>query len=200
MSSVIIPNQQTRQQLEELDALLQRMLELPTSAGEEHQPTRSMDNSVSVAVPLPPGNQAIMSAPISNPVVARQNTLPSNPTQPHNPFQPQALTPTMPAPVAVSSAGTLTILPLPELNSSNPIPQTTKTIQTRNRPPISAWAFPFVVTNMLYDGPTYLLGPIGRKLRSAEFGRYLGWAGIGMGLLAIGWTVALRQGLEWNLP
>ena len=54
MTIPFAPNSQTRQQLEELDMLLQRMLSLPLSPTEETEVVRPLPPTAKIPVPLPP--------------------------------------------------------------------------------------------------------------------------------------------------
>lgn len=57
---------------------------------------------------------------------------------------------------------------------------------------VSWWLYPVVCLNWIYDGVTFLFGPLGRWLRG-ETGRFLlGLVGIGLLLTALGWAL-----LEW---
>jgi hypothetical protein len=51
------------------------------------------------------------------------------------------------------------------------------------------WLYPIVGLNLLFDGLTFLLGPLGRWLRSETGRLVMGWAGVALLLAALVWTV-----------
>ncbi len=50
------------------------------------------------------------------------------------------------------------------------------------------WLYPVLGLNLLFDGLTFLLGPVGRWLRSETGRLVMGWAGVGLLLAALLWT------------
>lgn len=54
--------------------------------------------------------------------------------------------------------------------------------------PPSWWLYPVLGLNLLFDGLTFLLGPVGRWLRSETGRLVMGWAGVGLLLAALLWT------------
>lgn len=221
--SLYSPNQQTKQQLEELDTLLQRMLALPTNGQE---PPMAMIPQVPEAfVPSPPTLPVPTRAPSSDSVVqswrvqtptatmANQPPLatPVEPAPPEPRFfaspiaqsmAPQAAPSPFPyqmvfGPQTASAAPAMPVMtPAPATGIPSPQWQAAKPTSEMAPLPFSLW--PLFVLNKLFDLLTLPLGPLGSWLRQPSGRNTLGWLGILMILGAIGWGVADWYGMDWT--
>lgn len=176
----------TRQQLDEIDALLRRLLatppagtDTPTPAAPAHQREfGGADPHVqSWRVEWPSSgastsNVATWGAPV--PVVP-----------PPVPFA----APVVPPYAAPMPTQTATTMPQPQYVEQPP--------PSRMRPPIPGHFWPLVVVNFAFDVLSYLLGPIGTWAR--ERGRtVLGWAGGLMVVVSIAWAGGEWTGFDWS--
>ena len=201
-TQVYSSHQQTRQQLDELDALLQRMLSLPLHAADPAYSAEPM--SPESFAPLPP--TLPQSSVRTRPAGAVQAWRMAAPTPANDP----------PLAMAVDSAEAVQAMsaaPYPyslvfgqPLPAESPPPLAEAVAAPPSRPvtpPVWAIAvpayeepsrsllgFPFRVLNFVFDIPTYLLGPLGTGLRHPIGRNILGWLGIVMILGAIGWAAA----------
>jgi hypothetical protein len=176
------PPTTTREQLDELDALLQRMLELPVdpSGDEAARPEETSDAPVAVAEapapvepPLPPAAVETEPAPpaeglanLSGPAVGVPALAGLRTPQPAKAGTP---TPEGPPP------GSLARPPLHGL-----------------WPAAAPWLRPLIAVNRLFDREVGRLGAPGRWLRRPRGRAVLGWAGLlllagALGLLLLGW-------------
>jgi hypothetical protein len=153
------PPDATRQQLDELDALLRRMLAVPVNQLPEELLTQAAS-----AVAVPP-TQAAASEP------------------PKKKIEPPA--PARPAPIPAHGKDggpvgpTVTVAAPPITQPPEPA-----AIQEENG---SGWFAPLIWSNQLFDATVAWLGPPGRWLRS-DWGRFLlGWSGILLVIGALAW-------------
>jgi hypothetical protein len=176
-----VPLQPTRQQLEELDALMKRMLALPVEAPEEP-----------AVAPPGPG--------------AAETTLPE--PGPHEPSEPTAVVVSVPpeappllpprrllspAPALLRPAGT------PARPSSADQPE--RLVTDDGPPPVSPWVYPLVWCNQVFDAGTLLLGPVGRWLRGPVGRVVLGGLGLLLLAAAAAWVVLDQMGWSsWVRP
>lgn len=204
----------TRQQLDEIDALLKRMLSLPALPGEsadpspssEPQPVPAMTYSAPAVREVPPpsppqaGDPQIRewrvewSPPPAQqppPVVAWGSpvataALPS--LQPRFDANPPYTSPNfaMATPVMEQLPFATPVGHVP----GQPPPSTVK-------PPTAVPIQLLVVLNQTFNILTYLLGPLGAWLRGAGRGT-LGWCGILMLIAAGAWAAAERYGIDWS--
>jgi hypothetical protein len=198
----------TRQQLDEIDALLRRMLTLPplASAAAESTVSPLAPGPAAVSYPTPtirevpaprppaPGEPAVQEwrvgwqqPPTSPPpsVVAWGSPVPlATPADaPYRPEAPAYLFPPPPAPP--HPAGVPYAPPLPVPTPASPAP-----------PSASPVLWPLIALNVTFNVATYLLGPLGTWLRGS--GRTtMGWLGIGMILAAGGWAAGEWYGYDW---
>ena len=171
------PNELTRQQLDELDALLQRMLSLPlnppdTAAPKPPEPPPPVLPAFApnwrVDPPAAPAPHLRLTAdplPLPDPIPAPERA----PLRVAATPQPEGAAPTPPEPVRVVA---------PRLADAPP-PKPAQP-PTTTAPP-TPWALaPLVAVNRLTDRVLSILGPVGRVLRSG-FGRTLfGVAGLAL--------------------
>jgi hypothetical protein len=212
MATAPSPNDLTRQQLDELDALLQRMLSLPLNPPEVPMaaappmpeppvppswrvdpPAASMTASAPhllltdpPAPPAPPPSPP--PAPAPRPV---SRTAP--PIAPAAPATPQAAMPA-PAPAPRPRPAAPQLAPAPSATGLTPVPAA---------PPVPFVFLPLVALNAAFDALCGLLGWPGRVLRSGFFKHLYGLAGLALVAYTIahiaqvqGWA-ALPVPLPW---
>jgi hypothetical protein len=207
----------TRQQLDEIDALLRRMLTLPPMMGETAPPAppAPQPQSDSFAAPVMQtyqgpivGEPAVHSwrvewpqapaQPTPSPpsVVAWGSPVPASPPPESAPWvqnPPQYTPPPFATPVPSESQ------PQPAFQAPAYLPQPTIAPAPNRRGSTSTFMGLIVLLNGTFNVLTYLLGPLGKWLRGP--GRtFIGWVGVAMLLTAIGWAVGDWQGIEWPRP
>jgi hypothetical protein len=210
----------TRQQLDEIDALLRRMLTLPPMGAE---------------APSSPPPPATVFSPPSEPIV--REFQPSQAPAPNEPNVrswrvewPQSAPPEPPAPPPSLAAWGSPVPSSPPVETvpwashpatpatppfaaavvETPRPQTTLAPPVYPQPPAASPARGpapstsilvslLVLLNGTFNILSYLLGPLGAWLRGP--GRaFLGWGGIAMMLAAILWAVGEWYGYDWPRP
>jgi hypothetical protein len=185
----------TRQQLDEIDTLLRRMLSLP-ALGTDPEPAPPPPTAygpasireIPPAVPPAPGDPVVHSwrvewpqaaAPQAPPPVVAWGSPVTNPVPLATPVPPYALT--MPAAQPAPPPGPTFV--------EQPPP-------SRLAPPVPGYLWPTIVLNWVFDALSYLLGPVGSWMRGS--GRpTLGWIGILMVLAAGGWAFGEWSGVDW---
>lgn len=190
---------QTRQQLDEIDTLLRRMLALPPLVGETPP-----------AAPPPPSSYAPPHIRETPPAVA---PAPGDPVvQSWRVEWPAAAAPVAPPPPSVVSWGAAVAAPappaappyavsMPHVQQSAPPPVQGPTFvdqppPSQLAPPLPGHLWPAVGVNWVFDALSYLLGPVGSWMRGS--GRpTLGWVGVLLLLAAAGWAVGEWTGVEW---
>ncbi len=206
MATPTTANLPTRQQLDEIDALLRRMLTLPSLAGESTETPRAPS-------PASPQANLTFAPPIVREVPPPQLPAPNEPVvQAWRVSWPQspAPTPTNPASVVAWGSPVTTpaeVPPWAAAPASPPITQPPFALPVNSppatmpvppmpaRPPSesqqseSLLVLLLIVLNGLFNVLTYLLGPIGTWLRGPGRGA-MGWAGIFMILAGVVWASA----------
>ena len=206
----------TRQQLDEIDALLRRMLSLPSMTSEPVEPASPSSNPT-VPTPtiredsppqLPPAGDALLRSwrvewPQSNPPVGQPpsvvawGTPVSAPIQ-HTPWVPPATATPAPPANSVPQVPFAMAVPMNDV-SSLPIAKTVPPIYVppaTNQKPTSMFVWFLIVINGAFNLLTHLLGPLGTWLRGS--GRIsLGWLGILMVLGAATWALGNWYGYDW---
>ena len=207
------PNDLTRQQLDELDALLQRMLSLPLNPPESY-PSNANGSVQNFALPMP------TSAPVqSPPPLAREVQMPVI-----SPVAPRVFTPPAPEPTELPALWKSTPAPVvaptpaprptpapapmfapasmpapafewPDSASARTLPAASPAAQSEPAPFLYA---PFVVFNAVLNWTLGLFGFPGRVLRSGFVKSLFGLAGLGL-LVYTGLKVAQIHGLV-SLP
>ncbi|HJZ92860.1 MAG TPA: hypothetical protein VKE40_18445 [Gemmataceae bacterium] len=181
----------TRQQLDEIDALLRRMLALPPLAGETAEKPGAAQapaltpaiREVPAARPAAPGEPVVQAWRVEWPATAPAA---ASVVSWGTPVVPPAAETS--APVAPPSAPTPAALTPAVLRQPTAVPQPASAV------PAALW--PLILLNGLFDILSYLLGPLGTWLRGP--GRtVLGLLGIGMLLAAGVWTAGEWYGYEW---
>src|SRR5262249_16262429 len=202
----------TRQQLDEIDALLRRMLALPPLAGEARaQPATSPPAPTPVGVnyatptirEVPPPQPAVAGEPVvhewrvgwqqpaaaASPSVLTWGAPVPLATLAEAPYDPQPSAYLFQSPPATQSPTYTTAAP-PVLALPVPAPASTAP------PSISPLLCPLIPLNLAFNFATSLLGRLGTWLRGS--GRTLmGWLGIGMILTAVGWAAGEWFGYDW---
>jgi hypothetical protein len=187
MATAPSANDLTRQQLDELDALLQRMLSLPMSTSD--------------APPAPPPPPASPPWRVDGPSLAQapaaRLTAPPEPLPP--PVRPPVFEappapPPMPAPEPTTPIIERKVIapsqmPIPVRQTPLPVvPPLAEEI-----PPVPFYLWPFVALNWLFDRLVGLFGPPGWLLRSGFGKTVLGFVGIGL-LVYTAAHVAIERG------
>ncbi|MFN4257667.1 MAG: hypothetical protein ACK4RK_00085 [Gemmataceae bacterium] len=202
--------QLTRQQIDELEALMQRMLALPVAEVDEAAPPEAETEAALPAAPPVLDPTVLETAPLPEALVPP----PPGPTRSPPAAPPPAASPAVPeettAPVAAASSsvarntdggagatadlmGPPSPAPLPALPSLEEIE---KRWLAEEPPPIAPWLTPLVWINRSFDLCTYPLGGVGRWLRGQQGRNVLGWTGGLLLVAAVAW--ALWERLRWN--
>src|SRR5262245_39519014 len=197
----------TRQQLDEIDALLRRMLALPPLASEPAAPSVP---SPATPAPAPVSYPTVREVPpqrppaVGEPIVQEWRVGWKQPatapapsvltwadpvplaTPAEAPYDPQPLAYLLPSPAAnPNPAGPVALPPGPPLTVPAPASPTAQSI--------SPILWPLILLNVTFNVPTYLLGPLGAWLRGS--GRTLmGWFGFGMIIAAGLWAAVEKIG------
>ena len=182
MATAPSPNDLTRQQLDELDALLQRMLSVPLAPPDTPLPAslaaapradRAAEPPLPpiwrVDPPTPAGGAALphLAPPDPLPTVLKLEPTPPAPA-------PKAAAP-VPLPKSVAKAP-----PAPRPVAFAPKPAAALTPAPPAAPPVPFPLLPFVALNALFDGVCGLFGMPGRVLRSGFFKHVYGLAGVAL--------------------
>jgi hypothetical protein len=165
MATAPSPNDLTRQQLDELDALLQKMLTGAPAPVDTPPPAQPMREP-----PVPPLWRADPPAPVAPPAphVAR----PEPP--PVLKFEPKPA----PAPVPAVKAP----VPAPKPVAPTPVPAPKPVLTPPPPPPevVPLLLKPSALVTGVFDTACGLFGPLGRVLRSGFFKHMYGLAGLGL--------------------
>jgi hypothetical protein len=197
-------DQPTRQQLDELDALMQRMLALPVSGAEE-EPAVPVATPAATSPPYPfrfEEEEAEVVQPVleSVPPEAKKERVLSGlgmekaaATAPvfedfrfDQPVRPLATTTPRPKPPVRETHDVVEKeAPVPA-----PAPVAAPTVVVA-----SWWLRPLLRCNQVYDRCSQLLGPTGRWLRGEHARALLGWVGIVLLAAAVTWVTV--EGIGW---
>jgi hypothetical protein len=209
----------TRQQLEDLQALLDRMLQIPVI-----QPGNVPDNVLPAArtkapsLLVPSGSHQVDPKPIVPVTPVPSAVAPSAPqtsaevmfSAPARP-QPIAAKPKSLQSIVVTAAPPLPTQLPPIVQSESPpiewapIALPRRPSQPAARPPVhvgprpSLALAPLRAVNWCFDGAVSPLGPVGRWLRSRTGRNVLGWLGVLLVLLAAGWGTT-EATMRWISP
>lgn len=183
------PPSSTRQLLDELDALMQRMLSLPVEGGEEAPDSVPSGDSNEPPVPLTP--------PVALSPVADTAAVPraASPPATSPPATPPAEPPELPGPRTLAPLGPDLFADLPHIS---PFPEHLRSYPRRRWRFAPAWQRPLLWLNAAFDWGTRWLGPPGRWLRSRQGRNLLGWLGLAFLALALGWQLLAWLGWEWK--
>jgi hypothetical protein len=177
----------TRQQLDEIDTLLRRMLSLPALGTDAEPPAATAYapptiREIPPVTPPAPGDPVVHSWRVEWPQAAPPAPVPQ-------------------ATPAVAAWGAPATTPYARAVPAGPAPAPGPTFveqppPSQLAPPMPAYLWPAVVVNWVFDALSYLLGPLGSWLRGG--GRpVLGWVGILMVLAAAGWAFGEWTGYDW---
>jgi hypothetical protein len=214
----VSPNDLTRQQLDELDALLQRMLSLPLNKPAEPAPAPRLPDPPLPEIPrvrtdppaplrpphltFPPRpDPTVVTATVPAATVAEiRSFTPPAPKpfefpSPERLFGPPTNEPAFaaePAPVPTPFAVPPTVEDDPEPVALAPIPDSVAVPVEPSRVPVSHW--PLVGVNWVLEKTLGLFGPPGQALCTPAGKTVLGWGGV---LLLLGAGVWTARGLGW---
>jgi hypothetical protein len=180
MATAPSPNDLTRQQLDELDALLQRMLSVPLAPAD---------------TPMPVGGPALPTPPVPTPASPPPDwridpPMTANAPAPHLlfaeaiPSMPKVEEP--PAPVAKPQVASTAVSTTPPAKvAPAPLPKAPTSASSRvtpvpAAPPVPFTLLPFVALNFLFNTLCGLFGLPGRLLRSGFFKYLYGLSGLGL--------------------
>ncbi len=195
----------TRQQLDEIDALLRRMLSLPSLTGEAAPSPPPPPVSMSFPAPtvreVPPAHPPVANDPVVHSWRVEWPQPPAaQPAAPPSvvawgapvsvPAELAARAAMAPAQPAVSPPYAAAVAP-PGAPAQAPVP-----LATAAHEPVRLGLALLVVLNAIFNCLTYLLGPLGTWLRGPGRG-VLGWVGIAMIVAAAVWAIGNWQGYEW---
>lgn len=177
MATAPSPNDLTRQQLDELDALLQKMLTGAPAPVDTPPPAQPMREP-----PVPPLWRADPPAPVAPPAPHIER-----PEPPVLKFEPPAPKPA-PAPIPISVPAPA---PAPVAKAPAPKPAAAPASVPAPKPaaltppppppePVPLHLKPFALVTSVFDGVCGLFGPPGRLLRSGFFKHIYGLAGLGL--------------------
>jgi hypothetical protein len=187
------PTQPTRQQLDELDALMQRMLALPVEGLAVPAPPPALPQSDNG----PSTDEPASAAGDSGPVLLVDLTPGTD--QPAADVLPQAFHTfvSVPAPELPVIAAPPSSRDEPEclVDAGAAPPEPAASQQAEEGP---AWyQLPLVGMNRVFDGTTWLLGPLGRWLRAPAGRTLLGWLGLLLLAGALAWGILDWVGWSW---
>src|SRR6266542_2678947 len=190
------PGNPLRQQLDDLDALLERMLSLPVDQADDDldpiagvvapaPPREVPDDEAPPRVLRPPEEEGHSPPPEPGPALRVEVELPplprlaAPPPPPAAPVPPRAVTASREAVPPASTRRRLALVPLPAEVGGN------------HEPDGFLWRL-LVGGNHLFDRGAGWLGPFGRWLRRPAGRAVLGWAGLVLLAAALGWVL-----LDW---
>lgn len=180
----------TRQQLDELDALMQRMLALPVSPADEE-----VLRPAGTSKPAAPASQPSEAARAGG-VAPAPEPAPADLDLAFPPLPFEAVTGPEPPRVAAPDPSAFADLAKPEA-------VVTKVTIEREPPPILVrvrvawWLQPLAACNRAFDGVTVVLGPLGRWLATPGGRAFLGTTGLLLAAGAAGWTLLDCLGWIW---
>jgi hypothetical protein len=173
----------TRQQLDELEALMQRMLALPVNTPDGEPHSRAPEAMAKPATPaLPAVVEPEAAAAVARAEIARL-LLPPPPPEDE------------PLPAAAPSREA------PEDSSvMEPLPRSDEHFRTttvRRSRQVGWWLRPLLWSNRTFDRCTVHLGKRGRWLRGPRGRAWLGWTGLFFLVTAVAWSVIDWMGWPW---
>jgi hypothetical protein len=175
MATAPSPNDLTRQQLDELDALLQKMLTGAPAPVDTPPPAQPMREP-----PVPPLWRADPPAPVAPPAPHLERPEPPLPLLKFEPPAPKPAPAPVPVPVPVAKApAPKPVAPAPPVPAPAPKPAAL-TPPPPVPEPVPLLLKPFALVTAIFDGACGLFGPPGRLLRGGFFKHIYGLAGLGL--------------------
>jgi hypothetical protein len=219
-STNTVTPQSNRQLLDELDALMQRMLALPVEAREGDAPSSAAAPPPAIHRAAPASYTRDLSEPVAQAppagakpaLLVRQPTVAPAPVLQPPPLPesanarrlsplvpmvvPRRLDKAAPRPAAVPAAPILAPAPAPEpLPPAKPIWLSPSVARPAEPPPRRGLFVRLLLAiNWVYDIATLILGPLGSWLRSDAGRHFVGWCGILMLLGAAVWAAIVFLG------
>jgi hypothetical protein len=199
--------QSTKQMLDELDALMEKMLSLPTNDADDAPPfpqevikppawTPTLSATLTLLEPPAPG-------PLTSPPTASSYFSTPEPLSAHPSVNPPhfASDPALPGPAPIGYQPALQpepltnqVVPSSVLRELQPL---LERIPEPATPVTTLWIYlPLLWINQAFDRSTTILGPAGFLLRSQVIRALLGLSGVALMVLAVGWF--LKDWLGWN--
>jgi hypothetical protein len=195
------PGQPTRQQLDELEALMERMLALPVHAAlDDSLPTLAPVTPPPVVEPARPPAVYQLSAAADAPPLRIAEGAANTPTGSEMaPEQTAAELAALPKPPALPAALAVTPVPVarPPAQSPPQRPVAPAPIPRLPRPPVIWWVRPFLLLNFAFDRLTRPLGRMGAWLRAPIGRAWLGALGVLFILAAVVWVCLDLTGWTW---
>lgn len=189
----------TRQQLDELDALMQRMLALPV------EPAEAILAPDRAAGGTPPGQTEVSSAPAAPEGPARPAPVSLSARREEHPGLPgkenaggapggEAI-----APAAVYPSVIFCSLSSPGRTKPEelPAPVASPASPAAELPRLGLWLRALLGCNRIFDACTAGLGPLGRWLRGPRGRALLAWLGILLLAAALAWVALDGMGWSW---
>jgi hypothetical protein len=194
----------TRQQLDELEALMQRMLALPVSEGEEAPlpPLPPPPDIKARSAALPPRLRAIPDPPsweeppVTPPPAPRPPRVPAPQAPPSVVYSERVQVESCETPPAPAEAAPA-VEPVVVAAPARPRIRVRTTPRPAEAQPAAWWLWPLIWSNHAFDRGTVRLGRPGRWLRGARGRAWIGWTGILLLALAVAWGVLEWLGLTW---
>jgi hypothetical protein len=194
----------TRQQLDEIDALLSRMLTLPPLKGDAAEEPAAPPVEMTFPAPLIREVPAPRPPAADDPVVREwrarwpQTRVPTEPSVvawgSPVPLATLAEEPDTPAPVGIPSSQPAMYQAPAYIPPAAPYP--VAELVPGNAPAVSPLLWPLVACNLAFGVLSHVLGPLGAWMRGP--GRTpLGWVGIAMILVAAVWAAGEWLGYDW---
>jgi hypothetical protein len=199
-----LPPSPTRQLLDELDALMQRMLSLPVNQLEEDTHTDPADASAAPAVDEPAADSMPAQAPEPTPVsfqpITPVETSPESSALDNSTVVPSPPEPSAPAALLIPIAAATSVEPPSRtglgLRLTPPSPALPAPI-LRSREPVRWWLVPAIKLNLAFDRCTMCLGRPGSWLRGERGRALLGWTGLTLVGAAVVRAILGWMGWTW---
>jgi hypothetical protein len=194
----------TRQQLDELDALMERMLALPVNQPEgvpvpavkpPRIPSQAVESTAREASSPVAGAAALTTPELAMPLVDTETEVPPPVQTTVLTWSPPDSAQGAPAPKAVQQRALIADAgpasePQPDISAARQESHTASLILPR-------WLRILVWSNALFDSGTRWLGPLGRWLRSPAGRTLVGIAGISLVAGAAAWLLLNTWGWTW---
>jgi hypothetical protein len=182
--------QSTKQMLDELDALMEKMLSMPVNESEAAPPFPGEVVKPPTLTPTLSATLTLLEPPAKGPLKPLEPAQQESYAPAHAAINPPHLTPPTPQPEPLTNEVTPPSMMhrLAPMLEEIPEPETAVTTQLVY--------LPLLWINLAFDQATLALGPIGSMLRSRAGRALLGLAGLALLAAAAGWF--LKDWLGWN--